>query len=241
MSLTRILTSVALMGASAALTLGAYGAILGGHFTIVPQPLACTEEAMLCPDGSSVGRTGPDCHFAACPVVAEPVSPGAIASTSTKPVATTTKPQLCDADARQCPDGSSVGRTGADCHFAECPVVRPEVSGTLSGVVVLSPTCPVESTTVTGASGGAAAQSPGSDCVPAPYETTLTIIKGTDGGTAKQIKSDASGAFSTSLAPGDYTLITAGGEVYPRCDRTAVSIFEQETTSVQIVCDTGIR
>lgn len=28
---------------------------------------ACTEEAKVCPDGSSVGRTGPHCEFAACP------------------------------------------------------------------------------------------------------------------------------------------------------------------------------
>lgn len=28
---------------------------------------ACTEEAKLCPDGSAVGRTGPNCEFAACP------------------------------------------------------------------------------------------------------------------------------------------------------------------------------
>jgi hypothetical protein len=27
---------------------------------------ACTEEARVCPDGSSVGRTGPNCSFAAC-------------------------------------------------------------------------------------------------------------------------------------------------------------------------------
>ena len=28
---------------------------------------ACTQEAKLCPDGSAVGRTGPNCEFAACP------------------------------------------------------------------------------------------------------------------------------------------------------------------------------
>jgi hypothetical protein len=28
---------------------------------------ACTQEAKLCPDGSSVGRTGPNCEFAPCP------------------------------------------------------------------------------------------------------------------------------------------------------------------------------
>jgi hypothetical protein len=33
-----------------------------------PSPeVSCTADARLCPDGSSVGRTGPDCEFAACP------------------------------------------------------------------------------------------------------------------------------------------------------------------------------
>ncbi len=31
------------------------------------KPVACTEEAKLCPDGSAVGRTGPNCEFAPCP------------------------------------------------------------------------------------------------------------------------------------------------------------------------------
>ncbi|OHA93471.1 MAG: hypothetical protein A3H52_01495 [Candidatus Zambryskibacteria bacterium RIFCSPLOWO2_02_FULL_39_26] len=28
---------------------------------------------------------------------------------------------FCPADAKICPDGSSVGRTGPDCQFTECP------------------------------------------------------------------------------------------------------------------------
>lgn len=32
-------------------------------------PVACTEEAKICPDGSAVGRTGPNCEFAPCPGV----------------------------------------------------------------------------------------------------------------------------------------------------------------------------
>mgnify|MGYP001575011891 CR=1 FL=1 len=32
-----------------------------------PTPIACTQEAKLCPDGSAVGRTGPKCEFAECP------------------------------------------------------------------------------------------------------------------------------------------------------------------------------
>lgn len=30
------------------------------------DPVACTLEAKICPDGTSVGRTGPNCEFAAC-------------------------------------------------------------------------------------------------------------------------------------------------------------------------------
>lgn len=32
-----------------------------------PEPVACTEEAKMCPDGSSVGRIAPSCEFAPCP------------------------------------------------------------------------------------------------------------------------------------------------------------------------------
>ena len=31
------------------------------------EPVACTMEAKLCPDGTGVGREGPACEFAACP------------------------------------------------------------------------------------------------------------------------------------------------------------------------------
>lgn len=31
------------------------------------QQIACTMEAKICPDGTGVGRTGPNCEFAACP------------------------------------------------------------------------------------------------------------------------------------------------------------------------------
>lgn len=32
-----------------------------------PQGVACTMEAKICPDGSAVGRVGPQCEFTACP------------------------------------------------------------------------------------------------------------------------------------------------------------------------------
>lgn len=42
---------------------------LAGTFNIFPKTndKACTQEAKLCSDGSSVGRTGPNCEWAKCP------------------------------------------------------------------------------------------------------------------------------------------------------------------------------
>lgn len=65
--------------------------------------VACPADARLCPDGSSVGRQGPDCAFAPCP--------GDDAGTA------------CTRDAFRCPDGTVVGRTGPGCEFV-CPGVR---------------------------------------------------------------------------------------------------------------------
>ncbi len=44
--------------------------VLGGawyYLQTAQRPVACTSEAKICPDGSSVGRVGPDCAFAQCP------------------------------------------------------------------------------------------------------------------------------------------------------------------------------
>lgn len=38
------------------------------------EPVFCTADAKLCPDGSAVGRVGPNCEFAKCP--GEPMPPG---------------------------------------------------------------------------------------------------------------------------------------------------------------------
>lgn len=44
------------------------GAWFGLRFLIGgEEPVACTMEAKLCPDGSYVGRIGPDCEFEFCP------------------------------------------------------------------------------------------------------------------------------------------------------------------------------
>ncbi|MFZ2167439.1 MAG: hypothetical protein WAV50_01055 [Minisyncoccia bacterium] len=47
-----------------------------------PGPQACTMEAKLCPDGSAVGRTGPNCEFAECPSSATTTTTTTTTSTS---------------------------------------------------------------------------------------------------------------------------------------------------------------
>lgn len=103
---------------------------------------ACTMEAMLCPDGSSVGRIGPNCEFAPCPGEAP-----APAIPRGKPIPQPIPPApiyegggeggsgggavACTMDAKMCPDGSYVGRTAPNCEFAPCPttVSPPSTSG----------------------------------------------------------------------------------------------------------------
>ena len=50
--------------------------------SIPPEPVACTMEAKLCPDGSYVGRTGPNCEFTQCPTGS--VETGSVASLNQK-------------------------------------------------------------------------------------------------------------------------------------------------------------
>ncbi len=71
---------------------------------------ACTEEAKICPDGSSVGRIPPDCEFAACPSV--------VATTTTA----TTSDVTSTGTATPIPQGSGV--KGTILLGPTCPVER---------------------------------------------------------------------------------------------------------------------
>jgi hypothetical protein len=69
----------------------------------------CTKELKICPDGTGVGRSGPNCEFAACPDAPTPTVPPA------------DDVVFCTQDVQECPDGSFVGRVAPDCNFAACP------------------------------------------------------------------------------------------------------------------------
>lgn len=51
---------------------------------VAEQPRPCTQEAKLCPDGSAVGRTGPNCEFAACPTPAPTPEPAPVVAPTPK-------------------------------------------------------------------------------------------------------------------------------------------------------------
>ena len=46
--------------------------VLGESRMSEEMPTACTLEALICPDGSAVGRTGPNCEFSPCPEIVTP-------------------------------------------------------------------------------------------------------------------------------------------------------------------------
>ncbi len=89
---------------------------------------ACSQEAILCPDGTSVGRSGPECQFDRCPIPDFSGHPGIVDAPLEVPTPAPMKKgfpknpkSLCTQEMRTCPDGSFVGRTGPNCNFAPCP------------------------------------------------------------------------------------------------------------------------
>ena len=126
--------------------------------------------------------------------------------------------------------------TGGVCVYATAtstatssPVgIMPYNSG-IRGTVALYPVCPVEQ------------NPPSAQCAPRPYQTMVAIFRASDAVHAvATLESDASGTFTISLPPGDYTL-GAGESAFPRCDHPAVTVGPTGYASTTILCDTGIR
>lgn len=70
-------------------------------------PVACTLEAKICPDGSAVGRSGPNCEFAMCPsaptkLPADPIDPTDRRSVSSFEECTAAGNQVTGSYPRQC-------------------------------------------------------------------------------------------------------------------------------------------
>ena len=100
----------------------------------------CASDSLVCPDGSVVSRTLPNCSFAPCPAI---VHATATPQTATK--ATTTpihrSANVCTMEAKMCPDGSSVSRSGPKCSFAPCPNPPPPPNTGTSGACTKDSDC----------------------------------------------------------------------------------------------------
>ncbi|MDB9944386.1 META domain-containing protein [bacterium] len=100
-------------------------------------PVACTMEAKICPDGTSVGRTGPNCEFSPCPEVEEVEEPADFEQKVEErdripndqgmeyPIPDSEQGMFCTSDVQKCEDGSFVGRIPPSCNFAACPTAIP--------------------------------------------------------------------------------------------------------------------
>lgn len=133
--------------------------------------------------------------------------------------------KACTMEAKQCPDGSYVGRTGPNCEFTPCPTHNSGIRGS----VMLGPTCPVMR------------DPPDPQCADRGYETQISIFRASNNNPVATTKSNAQGVFEITLAPGDYTVSAEGGRMLPRCSPVAVTVSANNYAQASIQCDTGIR
>jgi putative hemolysin len=173
------------------------------------KQVACTMEAKLCPDGSAVGRSGPNCEFAECPDEVPVVA--------------------CREDAKVCPDGSAVGRLPPDCEFPACP--GEDTTGYLEGKISIGPICPVERYP----------EDP--NCLPskATFDAwKVAVFK--DGNKVAELEPDEQGNYNLALDAGRYKLDFIehrgiGSTALP----LDITIRAAGTTTLNIDIDTGIR
>lgn len=114
--------------------------IFGGLLYIYnPEPIeyknprnevVCADDVKLCPDGSYVGRSGPNCTFDPCPIPSDTIlEDGTLPPED--PDTKINEPEnpdgiVCTMEVKQCPDGSFVGREGPNCEFKKCPETQSQ-------------------------------------------------------------------------------------------------------------------
>ena len=139
--------------------------------------------------------------------------------------------KACSMEAKVCPDGSAVSRSGPDCTFAACPQQNTTITKNgVEGTVLLGPTCPVMK------------NPPDPKCADRPYQTMLEVAYPDSPTSIAQFKSDVNGMFRVDLPVGSYVIHGAAGAArLPRCASTTITVTKNNYTSTTIFCDTGIR
>lgn len=103
--------------------------------------------------------------------------------------------------------------------------------GVVNVNVVLSPVCPVERIP------------PDPNCAPKPYQTRVVFQSTNLPSSSISFTTDASGTFSTPLDPGSYTFTaqSQNNSYYPHCSTVQVQVVSEQSQTITITCDTGIR
>lgn len=106
-----------------------------------------------------------------------------------------------------------------------------EFWGTIFGVVMLGPTCPVEM------------YPPDPKCADRPYATTLALTTPDGAKVIKTFSSDAAGKFYVEVPPGQYTIRSAAtANILPYCQNNdTINLSANGSVEVAVSCDTGIR
>lgn len=134
-------------------------------------------------------------------------------------------PTACTQEAKQCSDGSYVGRTGPNCEFTACPG-----DGILTGHVAIGPNCPVEQA--------------GNPCTPAPqaYTSRQVVVYKADGTTLVATQNfDTQGNYNIVLTAGTYVVKSKTGISSVASVVGTVIIKNGQTSTLNFSIDTGIR
>lgn len=157
-----------------------------------PDQVFCTQEAKLCPDGSYVSRTGPQCQFSACPT--NTVTPTTTITPTPTPTTTT-----------------------------------PKTTSGITGIVLLGPTCPVMR------------EPPEPECADKLYKTALVVTTPDGSRIIKKFSSDMDGKFKVNLPPGEYLVQSSPTTTYPLCSSDGNVIVKAGMfTDTAVSCYTGI-
>jgi hypothetical protein len=149
-------------------------------------------------------------------------------------IADPNNPVACTMEAKLCPDGSYVSRTGPNCEFAKCPAPPtpnpvPVSTGYVAGHITIGPNCPVEQ-----------ADHP-CPTPPSAYSSRQVVVYKSDGSTIKTTgKIDAQGNYKIALAPGTYFIQIQPAGIGPG-EKKQVVITANNTGTVDFNIDTGIR
>jgi Carboxypeptidase regulatory-like domain len=131
----------------------------------------------------------------------------------------------CTGDAKLCPDGSGVSRTGPNCEFAACPSTASTKTGRIEGQIVLYPASPV-----------ARAGEPNQRGIPGQV-----VVVDATGTVVTQVTSDSKGLFQVDLPPGRYTLRLASTGSFGSSEPQPVTIESGRVTKTVLTFDAGIR